>query len=257
MHLQVISQGQDIRTPVLSSSEMEGKRSVTAQQYTALAKVFIIVTEATQAEQLRSDIAQRGFHCLVVSSKDETIQRIAGQSTGVALLEMKEASANSVAWELAQKMRQEMSIPIIGLASREELNDLDFTHGIDDFVIEPWDTTEITARIKRLLRQKDSLGSESVIRCGDLVIDLARCEVLLGDKPVVLAFKEYQLLKFLADNKGRVFSRDVLLDKVWGWDYYGGDRTVDVHIRRLRSKIEDSAHTFIETVRNVGYKFKE
>ena len=101
------------------------------------------------------------------------------------------------------------------------------------------------------------MGSEDIIRCGDLVIDSAKCEVSLGGKSIILTFKEYQLLKFLANNKGKVFTRDVLLDKVWGWDYYGGDRTVDVHIRRLRSKIEDKDHSFIETVRGIGYRFRE
>jgi len=98
---------------------------------------------------------------------------------------------------------------------------------------------------------------EKIIKCGDLVIDLAKCQVSVGIRLVTLTFREYQLLKFLAGNQGKVFTRDALLDKVWGWDYYGGDRTVDVHIRRLRSKIEDRNHSFIETVRNIGYRFKE
>ena len=77
----------------------------------------------------------------------------------------------------------------------------------------------------------------------------------MGCKVVELTFKEYELLKFLASNRGRVYTREALLNKVWGYDYYGGDRTVDVHVRRLRSKIEDSKRTFIETVRNIGYRF--
>jgi two-component system alkaline phosphatase synthesis response regulator PhoP len=81
--------------------------------------------------------------------------------------------------------------------------------------------------------------------------------VYVGTRLVNLTFMEYELLKFLATNKGRVFSRSKLLDEIWGYDYYGGDRTVDVHIRRLRSKIEDATHTFISTVRNIGYRFKE
>jgi two-component system alkaline phosphatase synthesis response regulator PhoP len=95
-----------------------------------------------------------------------------------------------------------------------------------------------------------------IIRRGDLSIDVEMCEVSLGGNLVELTFKEYELLKFLATYPGRVHSRDVLLDRVWGYDYYGGDRTVDVHIRRLRSKIEDHNHTFIDTVRNVGYRFR-
>jgi len=89
------------------------------------------------------------------------------------------------------------------------------------------------------------------------LINRAKCEVTLAGRVLMLTFMEYELLKFLASNKGRVFTREVLLNKVWGYDYYGGDRTVDVHIRRLRSKIEDLTHTFIETVRNIGYKFRE
>ncbi len=94
------------------------------------------------------------------------------------------------------------------------------------------------------------------IRQGSLVIDTARCEVTVSGRPVMLTFKEYELLKFLAANTGRVFTRETLLDRVWGHDYFGGDRTVDVHVRRLRSKLEHAGHTFIDTVRNVGYAFR-
>jgi two-component system alkaline phosphatase synthesis response regulator PhoP len=173
------------------------------------------------------------------------------------LLDMDEATTTSEGWEVAQKMRQEMNIPLVALMSREKLNGLDINNSIDDFVVKPWEASEVAARIKRILMQKGGMQSEDAIRCGDLVIDSTKCEVLLGDKPIILTFKEYELLRFLANNKGKAFTRDVLLDKVWGWDYYGGDRTVDVHIRRLRSKIEDSTHFFIETVRNIGYKFKD
>jgi two-component system, OmpR family, alkaline phosphatase synthesis response regulator PhoP len=222
-----------------------------------LSRVFIIANEREQARQLRAELAQRGLDCLIVPHNDGSAEKILGQHPGVMLLDADEAKFGSEAWELAQRMRQEMNIPLIALIPREKLNGFDFSIGIDDFVVKPWEASEVTARIKRILRQKVGLESEDIIRCGDLVIDSVKCEVSLCGKPIILAFKEYQLLKFLANNKGKVFTRDVLLDKVWGWDYYGGDRTVDVHIRRLRSKIEDSTHTFIETVRNIGYKFKE
>lgn len=99
--------------------------------------------------------------------------------------------------------------------------------------------------------------ADSVLKIGDLTIDSVRCEVEVGGRLLALTFKEYELLRLLATNKGKVFTREALLNQVWGYDYYGGDRTVDVHIRRLRSKIEDPVHTFIETVRNIGYKFKD
>ncbi len=95
-----------------------------------------------------------------------------------------------------------------------------------------------------------------VIKSGDLIIDPVKCEVHLGGRLLALTFKEYEMLKLLAINPGKVFTREALLNEVWGYDYFGGDRTVDVHVRRLRAKVEDPVHSFIETVRNVGYKFK-
>ena len=218
-------------------------------------KVLIIASESEQARELRTDLAQRGLDCLIVPYNDEAIERITGQSLGVMLIDADEAPTSSEAWELTQGIRQEMNIPLIALMSREKLNGLDSS--IDDFVVKPWEVNEVTARIKRILRQKGNIDSEDIIRCGDLVIDLDKYEVSLGNKLILLTFREYQLLKFLASNKGKVFTREALLNKVWGWDYYGGDRTVDVHVRRLRSKIEDPTHTFIETVRNIGYRLRE
>jgi two-component system alkaline phosphatase synthesis response regulator PhoP len=220
-----------------------------------LPRVFIIANESEQARKLRAELVQSGFDCLIVPYNDEAIEQIAGQSPEVMLLDADGATFDSEAWELAQRIRQEMNISLIALVSREKLNGLDAN--VDDFVVKPYEANEVTVRIKRILRQKGDIDSEDIIKCGDLVIDLAKYEVSLGNKLILLTFREYQLLKFLASNKGKVFTREALLNKVWGWDYYGGDRTVDVHIRRLRSKIEDPTHTFIETVRNIGYRLRE
>lgn len=220
-------------------------------------RVFLIANESEQARKLRAELAQRGLDCLIVANNDGALEKIMEQHPGVILVDTDEAKSGSGAWELARRMRQQQSIPLIALVASEKLNGFDFSASIDDFVLKPCEAAEVTARIKRVLRRRESPSGKDTITCGDLVIDPTKCEVSLSGRPIILAFKEYQLLRFLADNKGKVFTRDVLLDKVWGWDYYGGDRTVDVHIRRLRSKIEDSTHTFIETVRNIGYKFKE
>lgn len=222
-----------------------------------MSRVYIITNAREEARQLRAELAQRGLDCLIVPHDNGLAERVLGPQPGIMLLDADEARFNSEAWEVVQKMRHEMNVPLIALISREKINGFDISSSIDDFVIKPCEATEVASRIKRILRQKGDVESQDVIKCGELVIDSTKCEVSLCGKPIILTFKEYQLLKFLAKNKGKVFTRDVLLDKVWGWDYYGGDRTVDVHIRRLRSKIEDSTHTFVETVRNIGYKFKD
>jgi two-component system alkaline phosphatase synthesis response regulator PhoP len=222
-----------------------------------LSRVFIIANESEPIRNLKTDLTQIGLDCLIIPQNNQVNRQIAGQSPDLLLLDANEATIGSDIWELAQKTRQERHIPVIALLPREKLNGFDLGTGIDDFVAKPWETIEVVTRIKRILRQKESTDGQDVIRCGDLVIDSVKCEVSLGGKPIVLTFKEYQLLKFLANNKGKVFTREALLNKVWGWDYYGGDRTVDVHIRRLRSKIEDMNHSFIETIRNMGYRFAE
>jgi DNA-binding response OmpR family regulator len=126
----------------------------------------------------------------------------------------------------------------------------------DDFIVHPALADEAVARVRRAIWRKSGVESDNTLRAGDLLIDLANYKVFIAGRPIELTYKEYELLRFLATNRDKVFTREALLNRVWGYDFYGGARTVDVHIRRLRSKIEDGHHrTFIETVRNVGYRF--
>ncbi len=115
---------------------------------------------------------------------------------------------------------------------------------------------ELALRLRRPLWRKTGLDEANVaVRSGDLLVDMANYKVFVDEQPVSLTFKEFELLRFLMTNRGKVFTREALLNRVWGYEYFGGARTVDVHIRRLRSKIETSATVYIETVRNVGYRF--
>ncbi|HEY78805.1 MAG TPA: response regulator transcription factor [Dehalococcoidia bacterium] len=155
-----------------------------------------------------------------------------------------------------KEVKRDSRLPVMALIARDRLDGIDVSLDIDDLIISPADNRELVLRIKRLLSKRNgNQGNGELITCDGLVIDLAKCEVMVDGNVVDLTFREYELLKFLASNRGRVYTRDALLNKVWGYDYYGGDRTVDVHIRRLRSKIEDAKRTFIETVRNIGYRF--
>lgn len=144
--------------------------------------------------------------------------------------------------------------PLLAVILPDILDRIASNPTIDDFAVAGVGDAELRARTQRLIGQHPDSGE--ILRRGDLAINTATCEVSLGGRLIELTFKEYTLLNFLADNPGRVHTREVLLNKVWGYDYYGGDRTVDVHIRRLRSKIEDANHAFIDTVRNIGYRFR-
>lgn len=217
--------------------------------------VFLMAEESERIQGLPSALAQRGFACSVVPARDEVIKQVTERSPDLMLVEMNGNSASMR--ELSQRIKQARCLPIMALVSKEALDSPDINlNMIDDFVVKPYAVNELVLRAKRLLQKETNTNTSELIKFDNLVIDLAKCEVSVNGRTVTLTFKEYELLKFLATNRGRVFTRDVLLNKVWGYDYFGGDRTVDVHIRRLRSKIEAPSHTFVETVRNIGYRFK-
>jgi DNA-binding response OmpR family regulator len=138
----------------------------------------------------------------------------------------------------------------------DQLDSLEPVMTFDDFIVHPALADEAITRVRRAIWRKSGIESDNTLRAGDLLIDLSNYKVFIAGRPIDLTYKEYELLRFLATNRDKVFTREALLNRVWGYDFYGGARTVDVHIRRLRSKIEDGYHhTFIETVRNVGYRF--
>ena len=151
------------------------------------------------------------------------------------------------------ELRHELAA--IAVVRSDQLATFDFSVGFDDFIVHPALPDEIAARVRHAIWLKSGIDSDNTLTAGDLKIDLANYKVYVGGRPIDLTYKEYELLRFLATNQDKVFTREALLNRVWGYDFYGGARTVDVHIRRLRSKIEDATHTFIETVRNVGYRF--
>ena len=215
--------------------------------------ILIIVNEIETGKRLQSELAQIGLPCFIVSSKEKDFDRKKYDSPELILLEMTQAADKTILHDLTYSGKIKNKVPIIGLVNAEGLAQPIEYLGIDDFVFWPFERHELIFRVERLLHK--NLKEDEIIRSGDLMLDLANCEVRVGGKVVELTFKEYELLKFLIHDRGRVYSREALLNKVWGYDYFGGDRTVDVHIRRLRSKIEVSGQTFIETVRNIGYRF--
>lgn len=149
-----------------------------------------------------------------------------------------------------------VKIPTIALVPEQSVGMFDTTLPVGDLMVTPSHPGEIVLRARRILSLLPD-GSDSMVHAGDLSINHTNYEVTVAGRSVNLRFKEYELLLLMATNPGRVYTREQLLERIWGYDYLGGTRTVDVHIRRLRSKIEDRGHQFIETVWNVGYKFKD
>jgi DNA-binding response OmpR family regulator len=230
---------------------------VTVEAEPTLFRAYIIADGKGPIARLGSELASRGLLCSVDTDGKKTAQNISAQDLDLVFIAIDGKPDSMEMINLAQGIKRESHLPVIALLSKEALHKVDSSVFVDDFVIEPWNADEIALRAKRILGKTENTPGRERIECGDLTIDPDKYEVYVNNRPIELTFKEYELLRFLATNKGRVFTREALLNEVWGYDYYGGDRTVDVHIRRLRGKIEDSTHIFIETVRNIGYKFKE
>ncbi|MES0278448.1 MAG: response regulator transcription factor [Dehalococcoidales bacterium] len=218
--------------------------------------VLIVTREKKSAAELRQRLGREGLTCAIEDDATRLVERLVEDTPDLLLVDTGDLKANLAAWETALKNSHLKLPPLIALITRAGLNGLLADAVIDDFLVKPYDPDELAARVRRLLKRAKGVDLGETIRAGDLVVDLARYEVSVNGRPVELVFREYELLRFLMANRGRVFSRQALLNKVWGYDYFGGDRTVDVHIRRLRSKIEDAKHTFIDTVRNIGYRFR-
>ena len=137
----------------------------------------------------------------------------------------------------------------------DQLPAIDPAWPLDDFLVLPGPSDEINSRLRRAIWKRTGIDAANTLRAKQLLVDLANYKVFVADQPVTLTFKEFELLRFLMTNRGKVFTREALLNRVWGYEYFGGARTVDVHIRRLRSKIETGSTVYVETVRNVGYRF--
>jgi len=205
-------------------------------------------------QPLLEKLAALGFTCFPISPEEiERGSPLPGPVDGIAV-EFHRMSG----LETGGTGPDGRSVPVLLLLPEKDFSRINgHLARVDDFITEPFSAGEVALRFNRLLARQRKGTDENCIRLADLVIDTERVEVWLGGQQIVLTFREYELLRCLAAQPGRVFTREVLLDRVWGHDYFGGDRTVDVHIRRLRAKLEDSGHTFIDTVRNIGYRFRK
>jgi DNA-binding response OmpR family regulator len=156
---------------------------------------------------------------------------------------------------MGRRAREALDVPVLVVATRAQTADLPDGDGFDDFVLTPIDGDELGLRIRRLAGRPAGVPPTEIVEFKDLTLDLATYQAGLGGAPLDLTYMEYELLRFFATHPVRVWSREQLLERVWGYDYFGGARTVDVHVRRLRAKLGEERASWITTVRSVGYRF--
>lgn len=224
-------------------------------------KVLVVDDEAPIVEALAYNLKKEGFRPLIAADAEQCLAVAREQRPDLVLLDVMLPSGSG--FDVCRKLRKESDVPVIMLTARAEEMDrvVGLEIGADDYVTKPFSMRELMARVKTVLRRTQSGprqdAGEERTQFGEISLDLKRHQVTRGGEPVNLAPKEFDLLRFLMQNPDRVFSRQALLDRVWGPDAYVGDRTVDVHVRWIREKIEEnpSQPKRILTVRGAGYKF--
>ncbi|MEA3339755.1 MAG: response regulator transcription factor [Chloroflexota bacterium] len=233
-----------------------------------MSKVLVVEDEPTLLETLEYNLTRQGYVVCTASDGRTALEKARQERPDTIVLDIMLPGLDG--FEVCRILRQEMSVPVLMLTARDDEVDkiVGLEVGADDYMTKPFSMRELLARVKAMLRRerlireemaaKGETAAEDTLVFGDLSIDPVRREALRRGKPLNLKPREYELLLFLARNRGIVLSRDLILERVWGWDYNGGSRTVDVHVRWLREKIEsDPANPIrIVTVRTVGYRFE-
>ncbi len=221
-------------------------------------RILVVEDDPDIAELVEHHLSRAGYDTSVVATGTDALEHIRKRPDLVVLDLMLPGLSGLEICRLMRSDPQTAAVPIIMLTARaeEEARVEGLELGADDYVTKPFSPRELVARLRAVLRRTQPFGPDKILRFGSLVVDLDRHEVSDDGRPVRLTAKEFLLLKYLIEHAGRVLSRDLLLSDVWGYQYTGGTRTVDVHIRRLREKLPTLVEHIV-TIKQFGYKFVE
>ncbi|MBS5660404.1 MAG: response regulator transcription factor [Clostridiales bacterium] len=226
----------------------------------SLGKILVVDDDKNICELLRLYLEKEGYNVILSHDGSEAVVKFNALSPDLILLDVMLPGLDG--WQVCREIRKKSNVPIIMLTAKGETFDkvLGLELGADDYVVKPFDTKEIIARVKAVLRRIDQnnvpVENKEVVY-DKLVVNMTRYELKVDGKVIDTPPKELELLFHLASNPNRVYTRDQLLDEVWGFEYYGDSRTIDVHVKRLREKLEGvSSQWSLKTVWGVGYKFE-
>ena len=222
-------------------------------------KILIVDDDANIAELISLYLTKECFDTMIVEDGESALRAVDTFAPNLILLDLMLPGIDG--YQVCREVRSSSSVPIIMLSAKGEIFDkvLGLELGADDYVVKPFDSKEVVARIKAVLRRCTPAEAQpdGVISYDKLSVDLTRYELKVNGQVVDAPPKELELLYYLASHPNRVFTRDQLLDEVWGFEYYGDSRTIDVHVKRLREKLENTSDQWsLKTVWGVGYKFE-
>lgn len=243
----------------MKGNEMREFPIFTRGRMNRMAKILIVDDDKNICELLRLYIEKEGFETSIANDGREALSQFGSFNPDLVLLDIMLPELDG--WQVCREIRKTSNCPIIMLTAKGEVFDkvLGLELGADDYVVKPFESKEVVARINAVLRRmgKTEESAKKEVSYENLSINLTNYELKVNGKQVDTPPKEMELIYHLASNPNRVFTRDQLLDEVWGFDYYGDSRTVDVHVKRLREKLEGVSDKWtLKTVWGVGYKFE-
>ena len=217
---------------------------------------ILVVDDESRMRKLVKDFLQRQNYTVLEAADGEQAVDLFYEEKDIALIILDVMMPKMDGWEVCREIRQYSKVPIIMLTARGDERDelLGFQLGVDEYISKPFSPKILVARVEAILRRAGVTGQDETIEAGGIRIDKSAHQVLIDGKSVELSFKEFDLLSYLVENKGIALSREEILNAVWNYDYYGDARTIDTHVKKLRSKMGEKGN-LIRTIWGMGYKF--
>ena len=219
-----------------------------------MSRILVVDDDPHIRELVRVFLGRDGFEVIEASDGVEALLKLDSLKADLAVIDV--MMPNMDGWELCRELRATFDIPILMLTAKAETGDKlkGFQAGTDDYLVKPFEPLELVARVNALLKRY-RIATSQTIQVGELSMDRKTFEVMVNDESLTLPHKEFELLFKLASYPGRTFSREQLIEDIWGYDFRGNDRTLDVHINRLRERFPEERHSFkITTIRGLGYR---
>lgn len=219
-------------------------------------KILVVDDESRMRKLVKDFLTKKNFQVLEAGDGEEAVD-IFYQEKDIALIILDVMMPKMDGWEVCREIRKNSKVPIIMLTARSDERDelLGFDLGVDEYISKPFSPKILVARVEAILRRTGQSNAEDTISAGGIVIDKAAHLATVDGKPMELSFKEFELLTYFLENEGIALSREKILNSVWNYDYFGDARTIDTHVKKLRSKMGDKGE-FIKTVWGMGYKFE-
>ena len=219
-------------------------------------KILVVDDESRMRKLVRDFLAKEGYTVLEAADGSEALDKFY-EDNGISLVILDVMMPKIDGWEVCREIRSQSKVPIIMLTAKgDERDELQgFELGVDEYISKPFSPKILVARVNALLRRSNKLDAEEKLEAGGIVVDKTAHTVTIDGSPVELSFKEFELLTYFMENQSVALSREKILNNVWNYDYFGDARTIDTHVKKLRSKIGDKGD-YIKTIWGMGYKFE-